>query len=404
MGQRLSLLYVMGEFPSLYQGTVLNEISVLRSLGYPVHILARRWPEHPNYPVAEMLADSTMYGLDYQASRGTVLRANLALISQIGPAAYWDSWTLVKQFGVMGDFRGFIRMAAAAYRLQERSFTHIHAHWANEATELAMVLSRLLGLPFSFTGHAVDIFVAPRHLGAKLKAARFVVTVSAYNKQYLMKHYGRDLEDKIHVIYPLIDIQQFASRPPLHSDGINILSVGRLVEKKGYPYAIEAARLLRERGCQFVWKIVGEGVDRPQLETAIRERGLEERVRLLGSLPHADISPLLEQATVFALPCVVASNGDREGMPAVLIEAMGREVPVVATTSVGIGELVKDGAGLLVPPRDSVALAEAIEQVIGLGRAGQQAMGRIGRQIVEREFDRHHLAHRLVALFEAQSH
>jgi colanic acid/amylovoran biosynthesis glycosyltransferase len=121
-------------------------------------------------------------------------------------------------------------------------------------------------------------------------------------------------------------------------------------------------------------------------------------------VPHADISPLLEQATVFVLSSVVASNGDREGMPAVLIEAMAREVPVVATSSVGIGELVKDGAGLLVPPRDGLALAEAVEQVITADPAAQQAMGGTGRQIVEQEFDVHHLANKLIVLFESQSH
>jgi colanic acid/amylovoran biosynthesis glycosyltransferase len=404
MGQRLSLLYVMGEFPSLYQGTVLNEIRLLRSRGYPVHILARRWPQHPNHAAADALADSTIYGLDLQGGYAEVLRANLGLILRIGPAAYREAWRLVKRFRVMGNLKGFMRMAAAAYRLKGQGFTHLHAHWANEATELAMILSQLMGLPFSFTCHAVDIFVAPRYLKEKLRAARFVVTVSGYNKQYLLDHYGSDLADKIHVIYPLIDIQQFGPRPPVHSDGINILSIGRLVEKKGYRYAVEAAGILKERGHQFVWKIVGEGRDRPQLEATVSEQGLSGWVQLLGRLPHADVHPLLEQATVFVLPSVVASNGDREGMPAVLIEAMAREVPVVATSSVGIGELVKDGAGLLVPPRDGLALAEAVEQVITADPATQQAMGGTGRQIVEQEFDVHHLANKLLVLFESQSH
>jgi colanic acid/amylovoran biosynthesis glycosyltransferase len=304
---------------------------------------------------------------------------------------------------MMRNLKGFLRLAAAAYQLRRQGFTHLHAHWADKATEVAMVLSRLLELPFSFTCHAVDIFVSPRYLKEKLRAARFVVTVSDYNKRYLMTHHGLDLEDKIHVIYPLIDVHRFSPRPSLHCNGVNILSVGRLVEKKGYPYAVEAAQLLKARGHRFVWKIVGEGRDRPQLEVAIRDHGLNGSVRLLGKLPPADVNSLLDQATAFVLPCVVASNGDREGMPAVLIEAMAKEVPVVATTSVGIPELVKDGAGLLVPPRDSVALAEAVEQIITSDRSLQEEMGRTGRRIVEREFDARHLAGRLIALFESGS-
>lgn len=401
MNQRPNLLYVMNDFPSLYQGTVINEIHTLRSLGYAARVLALRRPEHPNQAALETLGGVITYGLDLRGSRQAVLRANLALIARIGLAAYWDSWQLVKKFRVMGNLRGFMRLVAAAHQLRQQGFTHLHAHWANEATEMAMILSRLSGLSFSFTCHAVDIFVSPRHLDEKLRAARFVVTVSGYNKQYLMDHYGPDLEDKIHVIYPLIDIHQFTPRPPLDGNEINILSVGRLVEKKGFPYAIEAAGLLREGGHRFVWKIAGEGGDRPQLEVAIKDRGLGAWVQLLGNLPQNDVKLLLDQATVFVLPCVVASNGDRDGMPQVLIEAMAKEVPVVTTTAVGTGELVRDGSGFLVPPRDGAALAAAVEQVITSDRAEQQVMGRIGRQSVEQEFDIHHLANKLIALFEA---
>jgi len=402
--RRPNLLYVMKTFPSLYQGTVLSEISVLRSVGYPVHVLSLDRPQDMNYAAAEALDGLITYGLDLrEKSYPAVLGANLALISRIGLAAYLDLWALVQRFGVMGNVRGFMRLAAAACTLRRQGFTHLHAHWADRATEMAMILSRLSGLPFSFTCHAVDIFVSPRYLEEKLRAARFVVTVSGYNKQYLMSHYGSDLEDKIGVIYPLVDIHEFTPRLLLRTDEINILSVGRLVEKKGYSYAIEAAGLLKERGYRFVWRIVGEGRDRPHLEAVVKDLGLSGWVQLLGKLPQDDIKSLLDQSTVFALSSVVASDGDREGMPRVLIEAMAKEVPVVATDSVGISELVKDGSGLLVPPSDSVALADAVEQIITLDWESRRVMGQTGRQIVEHEFDSDYLANKLIALFEAQS-
>ena len=398
----LNLLYVMGEFPSLYQGTVLSELSILRSLGHSVHILALRRPRHTNHTAAEAMADLITYGLDLRGSRWTVLKSNLALITQIGPAAYWNSWVLVQRYRVMLDFRGFMRLAAAAYRLRQRGLNHLHAHWAHEATEMALILSSVLGLPYSFTCHAVDIFVSPRHLRDKLESARFVVTVSGYNRRYLLDQYGQDLEEKIHVIYPLLDTGQFTPRHPPSGKDINILSVGRLVEKKGYPYAIEAARLLQERGYRFVWRIVGEGTDRSQLEAAITEPALDGCIELTGKLPRQSVGSLLDEATVFVLPSVIASNGDREGMPLVLLEAMAKEVPVITTTAVGTDELVKDGAGLLVPPRDSASLANAIEQVITLDRASLQRMGQIGRRIVMQEFNTRELANKLIALFEAQ--
>jgi len=401
--ERPRLLYVMDSFPSLYQGTVLSEIDELRASGCSIHILARRRPPDPHHAAAKALAGSITYGLDLQGGRLEVLTANLALTSKIGLGAYRDAWALAQKFGVMGSFKGFMRMAAAAHKLRQRGFTHLHAHWAHKATELAMILSPLLGLPFSFTCHAVDIFVSPRHLGQKLRAARFVVTVSDYNKRYLIEHYGSDLEGKIHVIYPLVDVQQFSPRLPSQGDETNILSVGRLVEKKGYLDAIEAARHLQERGHRFVWRFVGEGPDRPRLETAIEEHGVGQQVRLMGKMPQEKVKALLDQATVFVLSSVVAKDGDREGMPRVLIEAMAKEVPVVATDTVGIGELVKDGSGLLVPPHDSVALADAIEQILTSDWESRRAMGRNGRRIVEQEFDLHYLAGRLLSLFEAQS-
>jgi colanic acid/amylovoran biosynthesis glycosyltransferase len=123
----------------------------------------------------------------------------------------------------------------------------------------------------------------------------------------------------------------------------------------------------------------------------------------LGKRTQEEIKSLLDQATVFVLPSVVAGNGDREGMPRVLIEAMAKEVPVVATTSVGIGELVRDGSGLLVPSNDGGALADAVEQIFALDGESRWAMGRIGRQLVLQEFDVDHLANKLIALFELQS-
>ncbi|MDY7080491.1 MAG: glycosyltransferase family 4 protein [Chloroflexota bacterium] len=289
----------------------------------------------------------------------------------------------------MANFKAFMRFAYWAYELKRHGVTHLHAHWATEATTAAMIFSWLSGLPFSFTSHAYDIFVSPEYLDRKLAEAQFAITVSEYNKRYLMDQYGSGHESKIHIIRPVIDIRRFTPRPPRseYQSRLSILSVGRLVEKKGYLFLIEACRILRQRGIDFVCRIAGEGQDRPLLEDAIKRHGLEMSIDLPGDLPHEAIQPLLEQVTVFVLPCVIARDGDRDAMPQVLAEAMAREVPVISTTVVGLGELVRDGAGLLVPPRDAQALADAIERIGSADEETREVMGKAGRRIVELEFD-----------------
>jgi glycosyltransferase involved in cell wall biosynthesis len=217
----------------------------------------------------------------------------------------------------------------------------------------------------------------------------------------MVENYGAHLAGKIHVIYPLIDAANFAlrSHPPADAS-LSILSVGRLTEYKGLIDLVEACRILRDEGVSFGCRIVGEGEERSALSAAIQQCGLAGSVELLGPLPNEDVARLLESASVFALPCVIARNGDRDGMPIVLIEAMARGVPVVATDVIGLPELVRPNVGILVPPRNPAALAGAFRRIADAGSSGQEEMGRAGRDLVERELDADIGAARLAALFE----
>jgi colanic acid/amylovoran biosynthesis glycosyltransferase len=391
MRHRTHPAYILSVFPALYQPLVLNEVLAWRALGHPISVFSLRQPDpgQVQHQAAGSITPSVMYCWQSRQSRLSVLRANLALISRAGATTYRASWELARDSQLIRNLQAFMRFAYWPYELKRRGVTHLHAHWATEATTVAMIFSWLSGLPFSFTAHAYDIFVDPQYLDRKLEEARFAITVSEYNKQYLMDKYGSDYEGKIHIIRPVVDIRQFTPRPRCHEQRhqLNILSVGRLVEKKGYVYLIEACRILRQRGIDLVCRIAGEGADRPLLEDAVRRYGLETCVHFPGNLPHEAIQQLLEQATVFVLPCVIAQDGDRDATPQVLAEAMAREVPVISTTIVGLGELIRDGAGLLVPPRDAQALADAIERVWSIDEKTREAMGKAGRRIVELEFD-----------------
>ena len=399
----LSIGYVTRSFPVLFQATVFNEIRFLQRAGHRVEIfsLLDVREEERRLDGIEDLPAATYCWRDRQ-TRAQVLGATARILRSVGIERVRDAYAFAKEAALLTDLRAFLRLAAWADILRSRGVRHFHAHWATEATTLAMIFSWLSGLRFSFTAHAYDIFFQPQLLDRKLREAAFTVTVSAYNKRFLQEQYGEALASKIHVIYPFIDLSVFPERAPsaVPADGsITIVSVGRLTEYKGFIHLVEACRLLKARHVPFTCRIAGLGEDEAPLRDAIARHGLSGEVQLLGAVPFARIPSLLEQATVFCLPCVIARNGDRDGMPLVLIEAMARGLPVVSSDVIGLRELVRDGAGLTVPPGDPAALAEALERVGALGRNERIEMGRRGRAIIESEFDAGQAAHRLAGLF-----
>jgi len=165
-----------------------------------------------------------------------------------------------------------------------------------------------------------------------------------------------------------------------------VLSVGRLREKKGFAVLIEACRLLREAGTAMQCEIVGYGEEHDTLKSLISRHALEDRVHLVGKMTHDELLELYRQTAVFALPCQVASDGDRDGIPNVLLEALGMEIPVISTSVSGIPEVIRDGVnGLMIAPHDPQALADAIRRLLD-SPALRKRLGAAGRQTVATQF------------------
>jgi glycosyltransferase involved in cell wall biosynthesis len=296
----------------------------------------------------------------------------------------------------------------ARFVLEAGDVRHIHAHFSHGATTVAWFVSLITGLPFSFTAHAKDIYCESLNpaglLRRKMRAARFVVTCTDANREHLL---NVEPTANVRCIYhglnaEFSDLLVDAVNPAERNGTLRTLGVGRLVPKKGFDVLVEACAILKRRGFQFETVIAGEhGEHEFELRRQIAALGLGDRIRLIGPLGQASLYNEYQSADIFCLPCRVLDNGDRDGLPNVLMEAMACGVPVITTPVSGIPEIIKDGHnGTLVPPDNAEALANAIQR-ISSDRMLARNLGRAGRLTVLEHFDGHKTAVELASLFTA---
>ena len=286
---------------------------------------------------------------------------------------------LVAEWGRRSDFLRLYQAIYVGSRLQKLGINHVHAHFAGMAARTAFWINKFFGVPFSFTAHANDIF-APQEfeigLGKLIGAASAVVAVSDYAANFLKERFSANAA-KIHCVYNGLDLARF-KRADFVNTVPTIVSIGRLIDKKGFADLIRACDLLKKRGHDFRCEITSEGPLENNLRTQIAD--LKSQVNLAGPKTQAQIVQQLAEASVFALPCVVDPDGARDNLPTVIMEAMAAGLPVVSTTVGGIAEMVAQSeTGFLVEPHNPVALADAIEKVIvdpalarRLGQAGYE--------------------------------
>ncbi|HND35614.1 MAG TPA: glycosyltransferase family 4 protein, partial [Nitrosomonas sp.] len=268
----------------------------------------------------------------------------------------------------------------------------LHAHFCHGATTVAWFVSQMTGLPFSFTAHAKDIYQKQlnpgRLLEQKLAAAQFVTTCTKTNHDYLTALHDENCP--IHAVYHGINTKKFIPRTnyQLNVGQPLILAVGRHVEKKGFVYLIEACAKLHLANIDFQCLIIGESGDQTDMiKTTIQNKKLESQVVLRNAVTQEELRELYQQATIFALPCVITKDGDRDGIPNVMAEAMATGLPIVSTPISGIPELVEDQVnGLLVPPRDVEGLAGALKLLLA-DEMLRHKLGKAARQTICEQFD-----------------
>jgi glycosyltransferase involved in cell wall biosynthesis len=317
--------------------------------------------------------------------------------------AGWVAAAHVARPGVLVRSLLTLPLAAAHARTMMKSgVSHVHASWATYPALAAWICWRLTGIPYSFTGHAHDLFIHQIGLDRKARDARFVIAISEHNRRFLS---ARGLDDaRVHLVHYGVDLSayRFRARRTAPSGTVRLLCVASFSEFKGHVVLIEALAAGGPQTDRIEVELVGEGPLRRAVEALAERLGVRSRLHFLGRVSEREVAERLDQADLAVLPSVVARSGDTEGIPNALIEAMACGVPVVSTRVSGIPELVRDGeTGLLAEPGDAASLRDAIERTLADPSAAE-ARARAGRRLVEREFEIESVTRRLVDLFAAE--
>lgn len=297
---------------------------------------------------------------------------------------------------------------AVAMLAREHGVSHLHAHFASMATTVARLAGLLTDLPYSFTAHAKDIFhcdVEDEDLARKLRDADHAVTISEYNRYHLHSRFGARDTARLELVRNGLELERFPYRRRTDLAEVPLLlGVGRLVEKKGFDQLIDVVHALRAEGREVRAEIVGDGPLRDELTAQIDRLGLQQQVRLLGPRTQEEVRHLLDAADLFVAPFVIGADGNADGLPTVLLEAMATGIPCVAASVTAVGEVILDGeTGWLVPTGDTAALIGAVREALDPA-THRLALTDAARELVVAEYDSRSQARHLRVLAERSAH
>ena len=413
--RRRPLGVLVKTYPKLSETFILEELLGLERLGFSLRLyaLAPATDAITHPAVARVRAPLVRLP---ESIRGHA-RAFAARHAQLlfgAPLRYFGALGAAARRGRRG-LRDFARAGWLAGQLRDDGVEHLHTHFIATPADVAELVGRLAAMPFSISAHAKDIYLSdPADLRRKLLAARFTVTCTELNRQTLAAIAPQAVVQRMYhgvdhaLFHPAQRLVATTHAPtsPAANPAVNpptlplILSVGRLRAKKGLDTLIDACAVLRQRGQAFVCEIVGYGEEQARLEAQIERLGLGDCVRLPGKLAREQVIARYARAAVYVQPSRIAADGDRDGIPNVLLEAMAMGLPVVASNVSGIPELVGHGHnGLLVEPDQPEALADAIVQLLAQPQLCADLGGQ-ARQTVTASFDNDRNLQRLCGLLE----
>ncbi len=371
--------FILKGYPRVSETFIAQEIYQLEQRGFQIEILSLRQAREPErQPIVGRIRAPVTYLPEYIWPQiGSVLWENSKCLAK-HPCGYLRAFAAtvrqVLRQRTVRPARRFFQAGWAAGRCRigaPGGVGHLHAHFAHTPTEVAFHLSLITGLPYSISAHAKDIYtITPRELVERINSAALLMTCTEFNWRFLRALPGIQAE-KIHRVYHGIDLRTFKrSRPlpegPLFAAGLRgFVSVGRLVEKKGFDVVLRALAVLKSRGEQFTYDIYGAGELEQPLADLVKQLNLQAEVRFHRTATHPQIIQRLNEGGIYLGGFKITADGDRDGIPNTVAEAMAMEMPVLVSNVSGVPELVEHGlSGHLVPPNDVNALVTALAQML----------------------------------------
>lgn len=428
----MHVMYIVGEFPSATEHFILNEIDALRKESYRVTIVSLSSSHRQRVAATEMTTNTPDLFYDRKITRNKLLVSGSFLLHE--PSRFAALFKKALFFGQKSWLRTTKDMLSALYiyrNLGGLKIRRVHAHFAGRPADIGYILSCLFDLPLSISAHANDIYVHPEKIKRKVALSEFMVTCTQYNLRFLSSLCGPALAGRLYLIHHGLDLRKWPCNvphpvqapppiltsspaltpsrtpslppPPAEPDNcLSVLTIGRLIEKKGIADLIQASLLLHKNKIHVRLTIIGEGPLRTKLKTFCEQNGLDKCVIFLDFIPQQDLLPYYHQSDIFVLPCKIAGNGDRDGIPNVLLEAMAAGIPVISTSVSAIPEVIIEGTtGLLVREGDPGQLAAAMERLY-IDRQFREKLKWHARTFIGENMTIHEATGKLIALFEKE--
>jgi len=401
---------ILKGYPRISESFISNEILLLEQQGIPIHIFSMR---HPRESFSHESVKQIKARVDYLPQ---------SILMALPQLLFYNLSLALKRPGpylraILVAFRRFLRthksatikhLLQAGYLVQKllpgSQVIHLHAHFAHSPSSVAMFASQLSGIDFSFTGHAKDIYTSnPLQLKEKMAKARFVVTCTEYNRRHLSTLVGNG-NVALYRMYHGIDLGLFTGGDSRTNpvEPYHLMTVARLVPKKGLPTVYRALKRLQQEGVDFQHTLIGDGDDLNEVLALIRDLGLSDSCKWVGTLAHEHVLDYYRRSDLFVLGCEQAANGDRDGIPNVFVESLAMGLPVVGTRLSAIPELVRDGkTGLLVQPGDDEEMVRAMQRILTDTQLREQIISS-GKKRVRQAFNNRVLIKDLFSVYQKE--
>jgi glycosyltransferase involved in cell wall biosynthesis len=400
--------FIHNAFPVLSETFISKEMRGLKALGMDLEVYSLFHPKRGRLDANYSEASDVHYVLDSLKLWTIIFHHFYFLISS--PVRYFSTFIFAlrhrqtKQcvFKTLIDFARkkdankeqrqdilvhFFLAAPLARMMKADNVSFINSHFADAAASFAMLSAKLLGLRFGVTAHAYDIFTPQFNLSEKISQAKFLLTCTQYNFESLIEQHSSINGENIHVFYHGIDTDKFERKNQQNNATPELLTVGRLTAKKGFDVLLKACAELRNQGVAFKCRIIGDGEEKDELINLAAELDLNDIVEFVGVISSTEIKNFYERADLFVLPCIIDNDGNRDGIPNVIAEAMAMELPVVSSKISGIPELVEQNeTGFLLDQQDIFGVAGSIKSLI-INHELSRKMGENGRNRVLSIFD-----------------